>query len=156
MTNKEIKNLVNITQQKWASIIIEIGKASRKKINLENLIYKLLYDIYAFNHCDVLFKPTLAKKNQFRSTREEFISYFLGENKICKEDTGFAIKNWSAIRFENYKIVEYNEYLISMGNYYFTDNNKKTLKVEYTFGFIKVKKNELRINLHHSSLPYND
>ena len=156
MTNKEIKNLVNITQQKWASIIIEIGKASRKKINLENLVYKLLYDIYAFNHCDVLFKPTLAKRNQFRSTREEFLSYFLGENKVCKEDTGFAIKNWNAIRFENYKIVEYNEYLISMGNYYFTDNNNKTLKVEYTFGFIKVKKNELRINLHHSSLPYND
>ena len=41
-----------------------------------------------------------------------------------------------------------------MGNYYFIDNNDQSLKVEYTFGFIKVGNDELRINLHHSSLPY--
>ena len=33
-------------------------------------------------------------------------------------------------------------------------NNNEILKVEYTFGFIKINNNELRINLHHSSLPY--
>ena len=43
-----------------------------------------------------------------------------------------------------------------MGNYYFQDDKDKYLKVEYTFGFIRLNKNELRINLHHSSLPYND
>ena len=42
-----------------------------------------------------------------------------------------------------------------MGNYFFEDNNEKLLKVEYTFGFIKIDEKELRINLHHSSLPYN-
>ena len=41
-----------------------------------------------------------------------------------------------------------------MGNYHFIDDKNKSLKVEYTFGFIKIKNNELRINLHHSSLPY--
>ena len=43
-----------------------------------------------------------------------------------------------------------------MGNYYFEDSKDKLLKVEYTFGFIKINKNELRINLHHSSLPYDN
>lgn len=156
MTNKEIESLVNITQRKWADIVLEIGKAYTRKINLESLVSQLLYDIYAFNHCEVLFKPTLAKHNQFRSTQKEFISYFLGQNKFCEEDNGFAIKGWKSIKFENYKIIEYNDYLLAMGNYYFTDNKNKSLKVEYTFGFIKTSNNELRINLHHSSLPYND
>ena len=156
MTNKEIKKLVNTTQKKWADTVLEIGKAYSKKEDLENLVFELLNNVYAFNHCEVLFKPTLAKHRQFRSTKEEFISYFLGQNKICEEDNGFAIKNWKSIRFENYKITEYNNYLLSMGNYYFQDDKDKYLKVEYTFGFIRLNKNELRINLHHSSLPYND
>ncbi len=156
MTDKEILNLVTITQQKWAETILEIGKAYKNKINLDDLVLELLENIYAFKYCDVLFKPTLAKDDQFRSTKEEFISYFLGQNRVCKEDSGFAIKNWKSIKFENYKIIEHNGYFLSMGNYYFKDDTNKLLKVEYTFGFIKISDKELRINLHHSSLPYND
>lgn len=156
MTNKENINLVTATQEKWARIVLEIGKEFKKKSNLESLVFELLHNIYAFDHCDVLFKPTLAKYHQFRSTKDEFISYFLGQNKECKEDSGFAIKNWKSIKFENYKIIEYNNYLLSMGNYFFENHKNKMLKVEYTFGFIKTSNNDLRINLHHSSLPYND
>ena len=155
MVNKEIENLVTFTQQKWAKTVLEIGKAYRSKSSLENLISELLDNIYAFNYCDVLFKPTLAKNVQFRSTREEFESYFLGQNNICDEDSGFAVKDWKSIKFENYKIIEHNDYLLSMGNYYFINDKNKSLKVEYTFGFIRTDKKELRINLHHSSLPYN-
>ena len=43
-----------------------------------------------------------------------------------------------------------------MGNYFFEDESGQLLKVEYTFGFVKINKDEIRINLHHSSLPYND
>ncbi len=156
MVNKEIENLVTFTQQKWAKTVLEIGKAYRSKSSLENLISELLNNIYAFNYCEVLFKPTLAKKVQFRSTREEFKSYFLGQNNICDEDSGFAIKDWKSIKFENYKIIEHNDVLLSMGNYYFIDDKNKSLKVEYTFGFIRTEKKELRINLHHSSLPFNE
>ncbi len=156
MINKQNESLVTSTQQKWANIVLEISKAHKRKLNLDNLMFELLNNVYAFNYCDVLFKPTLAKLNQFRSTKDEFISYFLGQNKKCKEDSGFAIKSWKSIKFENYKIIDYNEYLLSMGNYYFEDVSSNLLKVEYTFGFIKINKNELRINLHHSSLPYND
>ena len=156
MTTSKDVELVNITLKKWADMILKIGNAYREKINLDNLVSELLHEIYAFDHCSMLFKPTLAKHNQFRSTKDEFISYFLGQNKVCDEDKGFAIKNWKSIRFENYKIVDYKGQLLSMGNYYFEDNNNELLKVEYTFGFIKISPDQLRINLHHSSLPFND
>ena len=156
MVSKENLNLVHITQKKWADIVLEIGKAYKQKINLDNLIFELLNNVYAFNQGEVIFKPTLAKHNQFRSTKDEFISYFLGQNKVCEEDSGFAIKSWESIEFENYKIIEYNDYLLSMGNYYFENDQKELLKVEYTFGFIKISESDLRINLHHSSLPYNN
>ena len=156
MNNKDTENLVHEMQEKWANIILEIGKTYKKKISSNSLIFELLHDVYAFDHSEVLFKPTLAKQNQFRSSKEEFISYFLGQNKVCKEDIGFAIKNWESIEFENYKIIQYENCLLSMGNYFFRNDKGESLKVEYTFGFIKISNNELRINLHHSSLPYND
>ncbi len=155
MVNKEIIDLVTATQQKWGNLVIEIGNAYKKNESLENLTSDLLHNIYAFNHCEVLFKPTLAKNNQFRTTKDEFLSYFLGQNKVCDEDSGFAIKGWKSIEFQNYKITEQNNQLLAMGNYYFKDSEDKVLKVEYTFGFIKVSNEELKINLHHSSLPYN-
>ena len=155
MVNKEIIDLVTATQQKWGNLVIEIGNAYKKNESLENLTSDLLHNIYAFNHCEVLFKPTLAKNNQFRTTKDEFLSYFLGQNKVCDEDSGFAIKGWKSIEFQNYKITKQNNQLLAMGNYYFKDSEDKVLKVEYTFGFIKVSNEELKINLHHSSLPYN-
>ena len=156
MNKKKIENLVMLMQEKWANIVLEIGKAYRNKTNVDDLVSELLNDVYAFNHCEVLFKPTLAKNEQFRSSKEEFISYFLGQNKVCVEDNGFAIKNWKSIKFENYKIVQHNDNSLAMGNYFFEDENGQLLKVEYTFGFVKINNDEIRINLHHSSLPYND
>ena len=154
MTKKEVENLVTLTLEKWADIVLQIGKAYREKKNLDKLVSELLHDVYAFDQGDVLFKPTLAKHEQFRSKKEEFVSYFLGQNNVCKEDTGFAIKNWKSIKFENYKVVENNDNLLAMGNYFFENDKNEFLKVEYTFGFIRINNNELRINLHHSSLPY--
>jgi hypothetical protein len=154
MTKKEVENLVTLTLEKWADIVLQIGKAYREKKNLDKLVSELLHDVYAFDQGDVLFKPTLAKHEQFRSKKEEFVSYFLGQNNVCKEDAGFAIKNWKSIKFENYKVVENNDNLLAMGNYFFENEKNEFLKVEYTFGFIRINNNELRINLHHSSLPY--
>ena len=76
MNKIEIENLVMLMQEKWANIVLEIGKAYRNKTNVDHLVSELLNDVYAFNHSEVLFKPTLAKKEQFRSSKEEFISYF--------------------------------------------------------------------------------
>ena len=75
-------------------------------------------------------------------------------DRACDEDKGFAINPWTNVRFENAGMILEENRAISMGNYFFKDQENEILKVEYTFGFIKINNNELRINLHHSSLPY--
>ena len=43
---------------------------------------------------------------------------------------------------------------LAMGNYFFTDLKGNEAKVEYTFGY-KLVGDDLKIDLHHSSFPYN-
>ena len=43
---------------------------------------------------------------------------------------------------------------MAMGNYFFTDPDGVEVMVEYTFGYMLDDAGELRIVLHHSSLPY--
>ena len=57
------------------------------------------------------------------------------------------------IKFENNNLILENTRAIAMGNYYFQDNNSNIIKVEYTFGYQLVN-DKLKIDLHHSSLPY--
>ena len=42
-----------------------------------------------------------------------------------------------------------------MGNYFFQSvDDSDEVKVEFTFGYVKDKDNNLLINLHHPSIPY--
>ena len=141
-------------QKEWADSIISIGKIFLNKGDYKLEAEKTLKKLYAFDISNVLFKPTFASQNQFRNSFEDALSYFVGGN--IKEDNGFAIKPWFKIRFSENKIVISHDNAIAMGNYYFTsvEDKKNETKVEYTFGYIKDKKGNLRINLHHSSIPH--
>ena len=141
-------------QKEWADSIISIGKIFLDKGNYRLEAEKTLKKLYAFDISNVLFKPTFASQNQFRNSFEDALSYFVGGN--IEEDNGFAIKPWFKIRFSENKIVISHDSAIAMGNYYFTsvEDKKNETKVEYTFGYIKDKKGNLRINLHHSSIPH--
>merc|ERR1711991_634377 len=103
---------------------------------------------------DVAFKPTLAATHQFRDTFEDALSCFVKQSNIdpqpacCAEDTGFAIKGWTAVRFTNEKIITSGSTAMAMGNYFFTNSDGET-KVEYTFGYFLDGNGDLRINLHH-------
>ena len=108
-------------------------------------------DLYAYGETDVMFKPTLASEDQFRETFDEALSYFIGQDGT--EDHGFAISGWTDVRWENNGIYTDDASAMAMGNYYFTGPDGSETKVEYTFGYILVN-GELKINLHHSSLPY--
>ena len=143
-------------QKEWADSIISIGKIFLDKGNYRLEAEKTLKKLYAFDISNVLFKPTFASQNQFRNSFEDALSYFVGGN--IEEDNGFAIKPWFKIRFSENKIVISRDNAIAMGNYYFTsvEDKKNETKVEYTFGYIKDKKGNLRINLHHSSIPYSN
>jgi len=43
---------------------------------------------------------------------------------------------------------------LAMGNYFFTSPEGEEVKVEYTFGYFLDAEGNVRINLHHSSVPY--
>ena len=70
------------------------------------------------------------------------------------EDKGFAIKGWTAVRFENVDILTEGKVGMAMGNYFFTTPEGDEVKVEYSFGYILDDAGNVRINLHHSSMPY--
>ena len=98
-----------------------------RKRNVDNLVSHLLHEIYALTIAMFYLNQRWQKTHNLDQPKEEFISYFLGQNKICIEDKGFAIKNWKSIKFENYKIIEHHNYLLSMGNYFF-ENQEKIIK----------------------------
>ena len=109
--------------------------------------------LYAYQMGPVLFKPTLAAIDQFRPTFDTALSYFVASNNACPEDKGFAIKGWTNVRFENSEVIIDGGTALAMGNYYFTDPQGAEVKVEYTFGYIEDDQGNLRIQLHHSSMP---
>ena len=157
MKNIKKTNITNLeiikTQELWAQNIIEIGNLFLNKKNYATKAHNFVKHFYAFNISDVLFKPTLASERQFRYTFEDTLSYFIGGS--IKEDKGFALKPWGAIRFGERKIVILEKIAIAMGNYFFQGaDNKNEIKAEYTFGFIKDDSQKILINLHHSSIPF--
>ena len=124
-------------QQYWATGIINIGKAYLEK--------------------KVLFKPTKANQRPFRSKKNEFISYFIGYNKVSVEDKGFALEPWKKIEYNNFDYAKFDNILISMGNYIFTDYKDNKVKAEFSFGYkLDKDENKLKIIFHHSSLPFNN
>ena len=102
----------------------------------------------------VLFKPTKASTNPFRDTFEGALSYFVGNNPAYEEDQGFALAPWTHITFKNHQIYTHHEMIIAMGQYTFTDTKDQQTLVDYTFGYVKTKSGDLKIILHHSSLPF--
>tara|TARA_E500000075_G_scaffold116063_1_gene113219 strand:+ start:506 stop:964 length:459 start_codon:yes stop_codon:yes gene_type:complete len=148
------KDQIHKAQKKWGDGIVKIGSLMNDEQACIKFTNSFLNSIYDFKNSDVLFKPTKANKEQFRPKIEMALSYFLGgKNSFCSEDEGFALKPWVEVKFENFGfIIEENRALV-MGNYFFTDTNGSTLKVEYTFGY-KLSNNKLVIDLHHSSLPF--
>ena len=157
---KNIQEKINITelevikaQELWAQNVIEIGNLYIKKEDYKSRASVFVKQFYAFDVGDVLFKPTLASEKQFRCTYSEALSYFIGGH--ISEDKGLALKPWEKINFGERKIIILKEIALSMGNYCFHSiDGGDEVKVEFTFGYVKDKDNNLLINLHHSSIPY--
>ena len=149
ITEQQVKE----AQTKWAQGIEKISQVYLAKGDYKKAAEDHIDALYAYGISEVLFKPTLASEDQFRETKEEALSYFVGG--IIKEDKGFAIKPWKKARFGEQQIIVHGSEAIAMGNYYFTpvDSDEET-KVEFTFGYMLDKHGNLRINAHHSSLPF--
>ena len=145
------EEIINI-QKEWASGIVKMGELSNDRDSLESFTSDFLDKIYDFDN-QVLFKPTKAANEQFRNSKGSAYSYFIaGDDRECQEDNGFALSNWTEILFDNSNIIINEDIAIAMGNYTFKNEASK-IKVEYSFVY-KNYGNEIKIILHHSSLPY--
>ena len=141
-------------QDKWADGIVRIGVDFTEKKDYTETARQHIDNLYAYDISPVLFKPTKAARDQFRGNKDSALSYFVATNGLCPEDKGFAIQPWTKVRFENSDIIIHGDIALAMGNYFFTDTEGQETKVEYTFGYVMDKHGHLRINLHHSSVPF--
>lgn len=144
ITTQEVEK----AQLAWGNGIVEIGQAE----NPRKAAKAHIDAFYAFGDGAVLFKPTLASVDQFRGTQKEALSYFIGQD--MKEDNGFALAPYTKVRWENEGIITDDDSAIAMGNYFFTKTDGSEVKVEYTFGYVRDEEGNVKINLHHSSLPF--
>jgi hypothetical protein len=144
---------VDGAQTAWGEGIVSIASAHSSGGDYVSIARDHVETLYAYGISKVLFKPTLAAIEQFRSDFESALSYFVASNNACPEDKGFAIKGWTSVRFENADVLLNDDTATAMGNYFFTTPEGDEVKVEYTFGYITDSEGKLRINLHHSSMP---
>lgn len=153
ITEAEVQSM----QEAWGKALVEIStdysKSGIKKATAT--ANRVLDTAYGYNMGPVLFKPTLTHGEQtFRTTKEGALAYFVGQNKNFPNDSGFALKGWQKYEFKNAGVYINGDMAITMGNVYLTDKDGKVTVVDKTWGFKKDDKGQLRIVLHHSSLPY--
>lgn len=149
------KDHVLEAQKTWGAGVVKIGSLKDNRSECEAFASSFLDELYAFEAGTVLFKPTKCAVEQFRPSKMEALSYFIaGANRACAEDGGFAIQPWTKVRFENTGFILDGDRAIAMGNYFFTDLEGVEAKVEYTFSY-KLIDGKLKIDVHHSSFPYN-
>ena len=149
------KDQVMSAQEEWGAGVVKIGSLKEKRAECEAYTSDFLDERYAFETGQVLFKPTKCADEQFRASKAEAMSYFIaGDDRACSEDKGFAIQPWTKVRFENTGLILDAARAIAMGNYFFTDLDGNEAKVEYTFAYQMID-GELKIDVHHSSFPYN-
>merc|ERR1719310_2312758 len=150
-------------QGKWANAIKTISKTYLDKGDYIQAAADAAGELYGYGHSDVLFKPTKATKHPFRPTGEEAMSYFvgaeaMGADEFKGEDAGFAInggRGWKDVTFRNHQVELYGEVAHAMGDYVFTDaTSGDKVRVEYTFAYKRCDDGQIRICLHHSSVPY--
>lgn len=143
------------SQKLWGDGIVRIGKVFSDKGDYSKEAADFIQEIYGYDLSSVLFKPTLASDDQFRSSFDAALSYFVGGNEAYPEDKGFAIKPYTKVTFDNTGIINNScRMAIAMGNYFFTATDGSKTKVEYTFAYVKDKTGKLKIVAHQSSLPY--
>ncbi len=146
---------VEAAQTAWGEGIVAIGQAYTDEGDYRAAATDHIAKFY--NYADgetLLFKPTLAATDQFRESTDEALSYFVGTEGT--EDGGFAIAPYTAVRWENNGTIisDAGDMAVAMGNYFFTGTDGTDTKVEYSFAYEKDDNGELKIVLHHSSLPF--
>lgn len=144
-------------QTAWCNALVSISKTGEEQGQeaAKNLAGEVIDAAYGYNLGPVAFKPTLTVAPQtFRTTRDGALAYFVGGDPNFKNDSGFALKGWTACRAENSAILINGDVATTMGNVMITGKDGKVTTVDKTWTFKKSDDGKLRIVVHHSSLPY--
>lgn len=144
-------------QNAWGDALVRIATTNDENgVEAARAIAAEVIDsAYAYATTPVLFKPTLAAPpTTFRTTRQGALAYFVGGDANFPGDTGFALRGWRSYEIENAAIFIDGDTAITMGNVRITDRNGNVTVVDKTWGFHRGEDGNLRIVLHHSSLPY--
>lgn len=140
--------------KEWAAGLLSISNAFANNDDYKSIAKNVILKNYAYDLGVVLFKPTLASSIPFRNSYESTLSYFIGGDKNYPEDRGFALNPWSKVEFDIAGFIASEKQGLVMGNKILKQHHGNTTIANFTMGFIRSLKGDLKINLHHSSLPY--
>ena len=141
----------------WGDGLLKISKSFETQgiKSATSVASEIIDNLYGFNFGKVLFKPTLSGGSQtFRSTKEGALSYFVGHNTAYPNDSGFGIKFWREINSDTSAFFIDETVAMWMGWVTFIDRDRQVTKVDKSWGYKLDDVGNLRIVLHHSSLPY--
>lgn len=147
------------TQKKWGDALVEISIAYDEEgpEKARELAISAIDELYNFDGGSVFFKPTLAQEpHRFRTTKEGTLAYFVGDDLNFPADSGFARMGWRDVAFTDALIFTDDDIGMSMGDVTFTDVDGNTVSVDKTWGFQKQENGEVKMIIHHSSLPYKE
>lgn len=146
---------VTAAQQVWGEALVAIGKAGAEGKDARAVAEAAIGKLYNYAAAPVLFKPTLTHGNQtFRTTAAGALAYFAGGDPAFPDDQGFALKPWTAVRFQNSAFFSEGGIALWQGNMWVQDGTGSEVMVDKTFGYRRDADGSLKIVLHHSSLPF--
>ena len=144
-------------QESWGRGVVEIGAATNwqaARLRATDFIRRH----YLIEDESLQFCPTKASQQQFRPNLRSALSYFIGRDTHFPEDGGFALEPWTSVSFDNAGLTRPNKspggVALAMGNYFFGRADGSELKAEYSFAYIRCPSGLVKIQLHHSALPY--
>lgn len=158
VVNQSISEAEVIGAQKaWCQALVDISSTYAKEGQpaAKALAEKVIDSAYGYQMGALLFKPTLTVAPQtFRTTRDGALAYFVGGNSDYPQDKGFALKGWTKCEPQNAGVFIAGDSATSMGNVTMTNKEGKVTTVDKTWTYVKDDAGNLRIVVHHSSLPY--
>lgn len=149
ITESEIEEL----QVAWGEGLVAISTAYANGEDYAAIAQGVLDDLYGYVDGYVLFKPTVAQEVPFRFSEAYAASYFI--SGLHEEDTGFALNPWTAVRFgDDGRSIINGETALWMGSVFLTNGDGEEIRVEKSLGLYRDDNGDVRIQLHHSSVPF--
>ena len=149
------ENEIREAQVAWGEGLVAISTAYAEGDDYATIAQSVLDTLYGYVDGPVLFKPTIASEVPFRFTEAQAASYFIGGS--ISEDDGFALSPWTDVRFSDDGMFIFNgDTALWMGSVYLTDGDGEEIRVEKSKGYYRDANGDIRLQLHHSSVPFSN